>query len=800
MKFPQTKCELKFGRSRWTLFEGSFGAVDSRITTPIPAMKILSSIATTFFTAVAASAMFLASAGAQQVTLVINNQSPLPVTFTPQITTISSATNGTPTITTGSTPVVVAGTGSNSQVSVNLNATALPITVTLQLDGTFNGRAFSFIQCFGVTSSSSPLAGYVTDTVRPFSGQGVITGSAPNFVLTLTIPPTQPAVATTETKWSVKGTIVQKDGQNFFAKGMNYAPTPIGGATYQPGVGDWTIPPWWTFNGDNTTNDIGARDIPLLKSMGVNALRTYFTWYWMIRSDNNYLASITQTSPMTVVTDVQYPYTVFFNHEPFLDACFKNGIYVVLGIAINPECWDFSNSAVNPQNQNFYIQTAQKLATLYGKHPAVMGFCIGNEQNQGPRNDDSRTYLFYQALADKIKAAAPDKLVTIAFQDDQTLYNGTLIVKDLAGQSPPTPFNNVPVEQAISSIVDVWGLNIYSGISTDFPIFETNVVKAKKGAYARPLWVTEWGTPSGNNVPAGQVGPPTGNATTQAYSEAELKTKSAFLTSAIGYMNTNLSFVAGAFYFEFCDEWWKVDSIDPKLVNKAISPLDPATGKYKTNGDGKVTLLDGSTVFPAYTFTHDGSNSAAWPEENWGLYGAAISGGRQPFNPDSANPDTLSPRQPFIDAITPGYAELAKDYGAVSTRAFRSATQSAQIANSYGHVSTPWGVRTTLSNRPTTWFLDPFGRVEVINNALRGPTVKLLDWGGVEAFLPKNRPNMIYFPSLDEWQYIVEDEGVTLPDGVSGFRLIPPSDAADSEGTPLESPFEQTPIPAAPTN
>lgn len=760
-------------------------------------MKKLSPLAATFLTAAAATSIFLASAGAQQITLVINNQSPLPVTFTPQVTTTSPAANGVATINTGSTPVVVAGTGSNSQVSVNFNASSQPVSVTLQLDGTFNGRAFSFIQNFGVLSSSSGVSNYGTDTVRPFTGQGVISSSGSN-TLTLTIPPTQPAVATTETKWSVKGTIIQKDGQNFFAKGTNYAPTPIGGATYQPGVGDWTVPPWWTYNGANTTNDIGARDIPLLKSMGVNALRTYFTWYWMIRNDTSYLAGINQTSPMTVVTEnTQYPYTVFFNHEPFLDACFANGIYVVLGVAINPECWDFGNTAVNPQNQNFYIQTAEKLATLYGKHPAVMGFCIGNEQNQGPRNNDSRTYLFYQALAKKIKAAAPDKLVTIAFQDDQTLYNGTVTVIDQAGQNPPTPFNNVPVEQAISSIVDVWGLNIYSGITTDFPIFETNVIKAKKGAYARPLWVTEWGTPSGNNVPANEVGPPTGNATTQVYSNAELQTKSVFLTSAIGYMNTYLSFVAGAFYFEFSDEWWKVDSIDPTLVNTTVSPLDPATGKYQTNADGQVTMLDGSTVFPAYPFTHDGSNSPVWPEENWGLFGVSVTGGRAPFSPDAANPDALSPRQPFIDAIKPGYAKLAADYAKVATAPFRVATQRAQIARSYGHENTPWGVRTTLSKRPTTWFLDPFGRAEVVKTGLRGPTLKLLDWGNAEVFLPRNRPGMVNFPATGEWQYIVTHEGASVPVGGKAFRLIPPrSNDPQYDGF---SPFPVYPLPAGPT-
>ena len=82
----------------------------------------------------------------------------------------------------------------------------------------------------------------------------------------------------------------------------------------------------------------------------------------------------------------------------------------------------------------------------------------------------------------------------------------------MAGQNPPTIFNNVPIEKAISTVVDVWGLNIYSGMSEDFNNYETNVILAANGAYARPLWLTEWGTPAGKNIPVGVSGPTSGNA------------------------------------------------------------------------------------------------------------------------------------------------------------------------------------------------------------------------------------------------------------------------------------------------
>jgi hypothetical protein len=168
----------------------------------------------------------------------------------------------------------------------------------------------------------------------------------------------------------------------------------------------------------------------------VNALRTYYTWYWMKQDNISYLQNIKQDTPLTVYTNTQYPYTVFFDHNPFLDACYKSGIYVVLGIALEGgNCFNFGAPEISSAYQNFYLQTAVKIATLYGQHPAVIGFCMSNEQNQPPWNQDSRVWLYYQKMYEAIKAVAPDKLVTIAFQDDRSLYNGSLLVQDMAGQN-----------------------------------------------------------------------------------------------------------------------------------------------------------------------------------------------------------------------------------------------------------------------------------------------------------------------------------------------------------------------------
>jgi hypothetical protein len=170
----------------------------------------------------------------------------------------------------------------------------------------------------------------------------------------------------------------------------------------------------------------------------------------------------------------------------------------------------------------------------------------------------------------------------------------------------------MPIEQAISTVVDVWGLNIYGGISTDFPIFRTNVIQAASGAYAKPLWLTEWGIPSGQNVPTNAVGPINGNAQTQQLSAADLATGAKSIATDIEYIHTNLGFIAGGFYFEYTDEWWKNCSFNTNDVNTEVSPLNQQTGMYQTNSDGKVTMNNGSLVYPAYPFTHDGSQSTLW--------------------------------------------------------------------------------------------------------------------------------------------------------------------------------------------
>ena len=139
---------------------------------------------------------------------------------------------------------------------------------------------------------------------------------------------------------------------------------PAGAATFTPGIGDWFAPPW---------NGIWERDLALMKGMGIDNLRTYFFWAWTPPADMRTWQAVTSQPPT-------------FDHTAFLDAAAANGIDVTIGIALDGgNVFDNGDPSLGQDYLDFYTATAEKLAELYGDHPAVMGFCLGNEQNNPSR-------------------------------------------------------------------------------------------------------------------------------------------------------------------------------------------------------------------------------------------------------------------------------------------------------------------------------------------------------------------------------------------------------------------------------
>lgn len=392
--------------------------------------------------------------------------------------------------------------------------------------------------------------------------------------------------------WTVDGTQIKKDGESVFLAGVCYAPTPAGAATYKPGIGDWFAPPW---------NGIWERDMPLMKAMGINNLRTYFFWAWTPPDDMRTWEAVTSQPPS-------------FDHTAFLDAAAANGIYVTIGIALDGgNIFDNGDPSLGQDYLSFYTATAAKLAELYGNHPAVMGFCLGNEQNNRSRIVRASFWDGLAGMAQAVRQKAPGKLVMFAMQND----NPNMFTATITG-------SNLSVPYRFAQIFDIWGINIYAGMANTLSNYAAYV--ANNSDTQRPLIVSEWGVPGGVNVPAGAAGPPDGTATARELTPEEF-------TNAINNnmkpdaeaMKARRSFVAGAQFFEWSDEWWK----------------NGATPVYEQNA----------------------SASPDWPEEWWGLYSIAPVGrtaAEGPWN-NAANqpfpPDELTAR-PTVAALTAIYADL----------------------------------------------------------------------------------------------------------------------------------------------
>jgi len=322
------------------------------------------------------------------------------------------------------------------------------------------------------------------------------------------------------TKWSVDKLAINLSIDNgpptqFHINGINYEPTQIGGSA------DFT-----PFNDFFYTNDVGtwnplwARDIPLLRAMGVNAIRTYGMWKWepgfaqpapdapdgvaTFWNELNFDASKASENNNqfcyppnnTSIYAFQHP-----THEDFLDLLWNNGvnpIYVWIGVSLPLELVDPNvPEACTPgvvckaDFRQFYRYTAKWLAKKYGDHPAVMGFVIGNELDTPATTPTSEFWETINDIGAVIKASAPDKLAAFTFHDTDD-YNRTITTGDLKNLRGPNVYG-----------LDVYGFNPYTNPLPNgnlFTRFRDNVVlnctQTNGSPCVKPLMYGEFGTPA----------------------------------------------------------------------------------------------------------------------------------------------------------------------------------------------------------------------------------------------------------------------------------------------------------------
>jgi hypothetical protein len=331
------------------------------------------------------------------------------------------------------------------------------------------------------------------------------------------------------TSWAAQdgptGRGITLNGQPFFACGVAYAPVPWGGDPNWPPFGDFMFPPW---------NGIWTRDLPLMRAAGINVIRTY---------------NIENVSPNP-------PYATQ-DHTAFFEACWNGGvdpIYVLVGYGPLNTVAIYDPWNDNPSNPSRdQIQTSfLNMVTAYGGFPAVMGFIIGNEVNNSDTIQDANFWAFLDNLASATKQAAPGKLTVLALVDDS-------MASVQAGDS------QIPN-------LDVWGINSYRGqINPSNANNFNNLWSSFAQASNKPLLLTEWGAPasthSGSNlVFTGQIVADLNTYITGHY--ADIQFNGAATTSNGGSANPNAgnwaAVCVGSCYFEWTDEWWKMDDYYPQ--------------------------------------------------------------------------------------------------------------------------------------------------------------------------------------------------------------------------------------------
>jgi hypothetical protein len=398
----------------------------------------------------------------------------------------------------------------------------------------------------------------------------------------------------------------------FRVKGMCYSPCPIGGSNaFGPAIGDWF---WDSFATVTSWQQTWSNDLPMIKSLGVNVIRIY-----------------------CMLANQLPPSQQLFTHKAFLDACEAQGLYVLVGIPL-PQSLFCSNQDPTPA-ASWWESALTATVTQMATHPAVMGFIVANEVDNGnlnTYNPDGVKAGYWWSQVEKMaalaKKAAPTKLVGISNHDD------------------PGICDNCQTYMAACPSVDFWGVNTYQtqqfdsvfGGTTNYPTGYATLT----GTALKPVMLTEYGMPATSRPNALD---PTG-----IYSDATTEGRAAAVISTMVPKAFAELMSVGLCYFEYCDEWWNQSaySLAPdQTCPGATAPDAPNTGA-------------GGNFVPPNTFTWYGGPVACgfpnyyWDNDGFGLYSIGVGQGRDPSHPWDVSTnapalplDTRTARTSMISAL-----------------------------------------------------------------------------------------------------------------------------------------------------
>ncbi len=290
---------------------------------------------------------------------------------------------------------------------------------------------------------------------------------------------------------TVTGKQLLVNGTPFAVKGVVYSPVPVG---EDPNL----AAPY----GDYFTEPYGAlheRDLPLLRTMGANALRLY---HWEKTA----------------------------GHSHFLDRAFNGGVdplYVIAGFWIDAGLDLDPNSLGNVREQ--LKADFREMVAAHKTHPAILMWSVGHNLNQAGLSANQRAQVFSlineMAETAQLEEGPSAHPVTTALAD-----------QDLAA--------TVAAHEKAVPALDVWGANVYRGKSFGTLFSDLGPVTQK------PLLIMEYGIDAFDQT-RGHEYEKIGTPVQADYAEALWQEIAANGQTCLG----------GAI-MSYSDEWWKARYAD----------------------------------------------------------------------------------------------------------------------------------------------------------------------------------------------------------------------------------------------
>ncbi|HCY88731.1 MAG TPA: glycosidase, partial [Chitinophagaceae bacterium] len=316
-------------------------------------------------------------------------------------------------------------------------------------------------------------------------------------------------------KSSPPGFTLQVNGKDFFVNGMNWDYYPIG-TNYSYSL--WQQP-------DDVIKAALDQEMPLLKNMGVNAIRQYIG------------------VPARWIKYMYEEYGIFtmLNHS--------FGRY---GLTLKGK-WEANTNYASPLVRELLLKEVKEMVAEYKNTPGILLFLLGNENNYGlfwrgaeteniPMADRQSTkdaYHLYKLFNDAaVQMKAIDNTHPVA------ICNGDLLFLDIIARE--------------CKDVDILGVNSYRGMTF------TDLFDRVKNEYNKPVLFTEFGSDAFNTITQSE------DQLSQArYLVSNWKD---IYAQAAGLGKTGLSI--GGFTFQFSDGWWKygqTTNLDEHDINASWS-------------------------------------------------------------------------------------------------------------------------------------------------------------------------------------------------------------------------------------